>query len=191
LNTNAPSEFETARSFLFRSSVNITSAPATTPPASSLTDPVTAPASPICIAEGPSPGRLKRTPTYRESANNDSVVLKLQFRERSILMTGDIERKAEDALLAAVPDLRADVVKVPHHGSKTSSTEAFVAATRPRFAIISVGQDSMFGHPHAEVIERWKRAGAQVLTTGKCGTISVNTDGKDLWLKGMQSRTCP
>jgi competence protein ComEC len=135
--------------------------------------------------------RVLWPPPGTESANNDSVVLKLQFRERSILMTGDIERKAEDALLAAVPDLRADVVKVPHHGSKTSSTEAFVAATRPRFAIISVGQDSMFGHPHAEVIERWKRAGAQVLTTGQCGTISLNTDGKDLWLKGMQSRTCP
>jgi competence protein ComEC len=113
-----------------------------------------------------------------ESSNNDSVVLKLQFGQRSILLTGDIERKTEGALLFA--DLRADVVKVPHHGSKTSSTDAFVAATNPRFAIISVGQDSMFGHPHAEVVERWTNKGAEVLTTGECGTITVTTDGSDL-----------
>jgi competence protein ComEC len=115
--------------------------------------------------------------------NDDSVVLKLKFRERSILLTGDIEKKAEAALLA--PDLRADVVKVPHHGSKTSSTTAFVSATNPRFAIISVGRDSMFGHPHAEVVERWKQAGADVLTTGKCGTITVKTDGTDLSVRGF------
>lgn len=113
-----------------------------------------------------------------ESSNNDSVVLKLRFGQRSILLTGDIEQKTESALPAA--ELQADVVKVPHHGSKTSSTVAFVAATNPRFAIISVGQDSMFGHPHAEVIERWTNKGAEVLTTGECGMITVTTDGSAL-----------
>ncbi|HEX6043357.1 MAG TPA: ComEC/Rec2 family competence protein [Pyrinomonadaceae bacterium] len=113
-----------------------------------------------------------------ESDNDDSVVLKLQFGERSILLTGDVEKKAEHQLLAS--DLRSDVVKVPHHGSKSSSTDAFVTATNPRFAIISVGQDSMFGHPHAEVVERWANSGAEVLTTGKSGTITVTTDGMDL-----------
>ena len=132
--------------------------------------------------------RVLWPPPGTDSSNDDSVVLKLQFRDRSILLTGDIEKKAEAALMTS--DLKADVVKVPHHGSKTSSTEAFVSATRPRFAIVSVGQDSMFGHPHAEVVERWKRAGAQVWTTGKCGTISVNTDGKNLWVTGIESRTC-
>ncbi len=127
-------------------------------------------------------------PPGDDSSNDDSVVIKLKFRDRSVLLTGDIEKKAEAALLTS--DLKADVVKVPHHGSKTSSTEAFIFATRPRFAIVSVGKDSMFGHPHAEVVERWKRAGAQVLTTGKCGMISVNTDGKDLWVTGIESRTC-
>lgn len=116
-----------------------------------------------------------------ESSNDDSVVLKLRFRQRSILLTGDVEKKTEHQLLAS--DLRSDVVKVAHHGSKTSSTDAFVAATNPRFAIISVGQESMFGHPHAEVVERWRNNGAEVLTTGNCGTISVTTDGTDLWLK--------
>ncbi len=116
-----------------------------------------------------------------ESSNNDSVVVKLQFRKRSILLTGDIEKKTENELPES--DLRSDVVKVAHHGSRTSSTEAFVSATNPWLAIISVGQDSMFGHPHAEVVERWRNKGAEVLTTGKYGTISVSTDGTDLWLK--------
>ena len=124
--------------------------------------------------------RVLWPPPGTDSTNDDSVVLKLQFRDRSILLTGDIEKKAEAALLAH--ELKADVVKVPHHGSKTSSTNPFVSATQPRFAIISVGQDSMFGHPHAEVLERWTRAGAEVLTTGNSGMISLITDGTDLWL---------
>jgi competence protein ComEC len=117
------------------------------------------------------------------SANNDSLVLRVQFGERSILLTGDIEQAAERALIASRQQLRADVVKVPHHGSKTSSTDGFVVWTKPTFAIISVGRNSMFGHPHQEVVERWQANGATVLTTGDCGTITVTTDGKDLNLK--------
>ena len=114
------------------------------------------------------------------STNNDSVVLRIQFRQRSILLTGDIEKAAEEALTTLQADLRADVVKVPHHGSKTSSTDAFVLATRPAFAIISVGRNSMFGHPHREVVDRWHGIGATVLTTSHSGTITVSTDGTDL-----------
>jgi competence protein ComEC len=114
------------------------------------------------------------------SQNNDSVVLRLQLGERAFLLTGDIEKDAENALLNQHENLRVDVVKVPHHGSKTSSTAGFVAATQPHFAIISVGQKSMFGHPHKEVVDRWLASGAEVLTTGKCGTISVVTDGKEM-----------
>jgi competence protein ComEC len=130
--------------------------------------------------------RVLWPPPGIDSTNDDSVVLRLQFRERSILLTGDIEKKAEGALITA--DLRADVVKVPHHGSKTSSTEAFVSATKSRLAIISVGQDSMFGHPHAEVVERWKSSGAQVFTTRHSGMITVTTDGTDLWLKEIREK---
>src|SRR5688500_12018028 len=121
-----------------------------------------------------------------DSTNDDSVVLKLQFRERSILLTGDIEKRGEEKLLPR--ELQADVVKVSHHGSKTSSTAGFVSATKPRLAIISVGQDSMFGHPHAEVVERWRQAGAEILTTGKCGTITVRTDGTNLWVREFVPR---
>ena len=117
------------------------------------------------------------------SANNDSVVLRLRFGERAILLTGDIEEDAEKSLLATQQDLRADVVKVPHHGSKTSSTEDFVRATAAQIAIISVGRHSIFGHPHKEVVQRWQSHGATVLTTGDCGTISIITNGTDLRLK--------
>ena len=115
-----------------------------------------------------------------ESRNNDSLVLRLEYGERTILMTGDIEKEAEAAILRGGSDLKVDVVKVPHHGSKTSSTDAFVKATQPQLAVISVGLNSMFGHPRPEVVERWKLSGAEVMTTGKKGTITVSTDGKDL-----------
>lgn len=117
------------------------------------------------------------------SNNNDSIVLRIQFGERSILFTGDIEKAAESALLESAAQLRSDVVKVPHHGSKTSSTSPFVLATTPNFAIISVGRDSMFGHPHKEVVDRWLATGANILTTGHSGTITLTTNGHTLSLK--------
>ena len=115
------------------------------------------------------------------STNNDSIVLRIQLGERSILFTGDIEQATERALLTS--QLRADVVKVAHHGSKTSSTEGFVLATKPNLAIISVGRNSRFGHPHKEVVERWQSNDATVLTTGDYGTITITTDGHQLNLK--------
>jgi competence protein ComEC len=114
------------------------------------------------------------------SRNDDSIVLRLRFGEKTFLFTGDIEKSAEAALAYAGADLRCDVLKVAHHGSKTSSIESFVAVTRPTYAVISVGLSSIFGHPHREVVERWRASGAQILTTGKYGTITVSTDGHDL-----------
>jgi len=118
------------------------------------------------------------------SGNNDSVVLRVQFGDRSILLTGDIEAPAEEAILTAVggrrENLKTDIVKVPHHGSKSSSTPSFIMITDPSHAVISVGQTSVFGHPNPAVVERWKAAGSQVLTTGNSGTITVTTDGTSL-----------
>ncbi len=95
-------------------------------------------------------------------------------------MTGDVEKEGEAAILNSKRDLRSDVVKVPHHGSRTSSTQSFVTATHPRLAVISVGLTSIFGHPNNEVLERWRASGAEVLTTGRRGTITVMTDGTNL-----------
>jgi competence protein ComEC len=123
---------------------------------------------------------LLTTDARAPSANNDSIVMRLQFGERIILMTGDVEKEGEGAILNAGNMLASDVVKVSHHGSKTSSTAAFVAASHPHLAVISVGLTSVFGHPNKEVVERWQASGAEVMTTGKRGTITVRTDGKIL-----------
>jgi competence protein ComEC len=114
------------------------------------------------------------------SANDDSVVLRLRYGRRTFLLTGDIEARTEHALLAARDDLGSDSLKVAHHGSRTSSTDGFVGATRPTLAVVSVGRDSPYGHPHSEVVARWRDAGAQLLTTGERGMITVSTDGEDL-----------
>ncbi len=116
------------------------------------------------------------------SDNNHSVVFRVRFGDRTFLLTGDIESPAERDLLAEDNPLNADLVKVPHHGSRTSSTAEFINAVRANYAVISVGRTSPFGHPHPDVVERWRAAGVNVLTTGTSGTISVSTDGHDLQL---------
>lgn len=114
------------------------------------------------------------------SANNDSVVLRVVFGGTPILFTGDIEKGAEESLVDSDLELKSDVVKVPHHGSRSSSTDLFVNAVHAKVAIISVGRRSLFGHPHKEVVERWKAVGANVITTGERGTVSIASDGTNL-----------
>ncbi|MGQ0541277.1 MAG: ComEC/Rec2 family competence protein [Blastocatellia bacterium] len=116
----------------------------------------------------------------RYTENDRSVVLRIVYGETSILLTGDIEKAAEAILTDAKSDLKASIVKVPHHGSRTSSTQQFVDAVNARYAIISVGKRSMFGHPNKEVIERWRNVGADVMLTGEKGTISISSDGERL-----------
>jgi competence protein ComEC len=114
------------------------------------------------------------------SANNQSVVIKLTQGSRSFLLTGDIEQPIEQRLSADPASLACDVLKVAHHGSRTSSSEEFLAASHPSVAVISVGLTSIFGHPHPEVVERLKAHGVRTMTTGRSGTISISTDGTDL-----------
>jgi competence protein ComEC len=122
------------------------------------------------------------------SANDDSIVLRLSLGQRAFLLTGDIEERAETALVSLQDDLRCDAVKVAHHGSKTSSRQSFTTAVHPELAVISVGLDSPYGHPDARVIERWRATGAEVLTTGERGTINISTDGQDLKVDTFKSR---
>ncbi|MEK6337756.1 MAG: ComEC/Rec2 family competence protein [Acidobacteriota bacterium] len=112
------------------------------------------------------------------SRNNDSIVMLVSFGETDFLFKGDIEKGGEAAVLREGIALRSEVVKVAHHGSKTSSTAAFVDSTRPSLAVISVGRHSVFGHPNKEVVDRWRASGAEVLTTGERGTITVVSDGR-------------
>jgi competence protein ComEC len=114
------------------------------------------------------------------SGNDDSVVLRLVSGSVSILLAGDIEQAAEDTLVASGVDLRADILKVPHHGSRTSSTDAFIDAVNPKYAVISVGERSRFGHPHRAVIDRYLARGVKLLQTGRDGMVTVETDGSSL-----------
>jgi competence protein ComEC len=106
--------------------------------------------------------------------NNLSCVLRIVAGGKSLLITGDIERAAEAQMLTAGRQLKSDVVLVPHHGSRTSSTAEFVAAVAPSWAIVPVGYRSRFGHPTAEVLERYRAAGAQILRTDRDGAVTVN-----------------
>lgn len=119
----------------------------------------------------------------RQSSNDRSLVLRLQFGTRRFLLTGDIERESEARLVAAGEDLRADILKVAHHGSRTSTTAGFLSRVGPEIAVISVAAPSPFGHPHPEVMTRLKQAGAKILKTSDCGAITISTDGSDLKLE--------
>ncbi len=112
--------------------------------------------------------------------NNASLVVRVRYGQRTFLLTGDIEKETEARLVQEEPDLRADVLKVAHHGSRTSSTHDFLARIKPQHAIISAADPSPFGHPHPEVVERLRHTGARLWATGQCGAITVSTDGNDL-----------
>jgi competence protein ComEC len=109
------------------------------------------------------------------SVNDNSLVVALRYRGRTMLFTGDIEAEGEDELVAAGIG-RVDVVKVPHHGSPTSSTAALIAATRPAVAVISCGRGNSFGFPSREVLDRWRDAGAEIARTDRDGAITVTID---------------
>ncbi len=118
----------------------------------------------------------------RPSDNDASVVLSVIFGSTQFLFAGDIEQGGEEALLHRYRRLHSDVIKVPHHGSKTSSTESFVEAVvadsiaHPTRAVISVGAGNRFGLPHAEVVRRWQEEGARVQFTGN-GAVWLRSDG--------------
>jgi competence protein ComEC len=105
--------------------------------------------------------------------NDSSCVLKVTARGGALLVTGDIERRGESAALARGQELTADVVVVPHHGSATSSSPAFVSAVGARYAIVSAGHANRWGFPRPEVSERWRESGAVVVVTGDAGAVTV------------------
>ena len=118
-------------------------------------------------------------PYYPEfSLNDNSLVLRLAFGRRSVLLAGDIESAAEELLGPAFAT--TDVLKSPHHGSRTSSTPALLAALRPRAVVVSVGYKNRFGFPDPEVIARYGTFGAAVLRTDADGLVEIATDGRRL-----------
>ncbi len=107
-----------------------------------------------------------------DSENDLSLVMVAETTVGRILLPGDAEAPALDSLMRSGVDVRADVLKVPHHGSRTTS-EAFLAAVRPRVAVISAGRDNMFGHPHPEIVEVLNDVGSRILRTDLHGDVAV------------------
>jgi competence protein ComEC len=106
------------------------------------------------------------------SVNDNSLVVMIEYRGRRILFLGDLEREGEEAL-ALAHDLEADVVKVAHHGSRTSSSWAIVEASSPRLAVVSVGQANRYGLPNDDALARWRQRGVEVLRTDRVGAVAV------------------
>lgn len=122
-------------------------------------------------------------------ANLASTVLLVRVGRIRVLLTGDAEAPEEAWLLGHGPEaLHADVLKVAHHGSNTSTTDAFLAAVHPRLALVSVGAHNMYGHPDREVIDRLAGAGVPVLRTDLLGTIVLRTDGTRLEVEARGER---
>jgi competence protein ComEC len=127
-------------------------------------------------------------PLVERDPNNNSVVFRLSFGRRAFLFVGDTEREEEaDLLQLDAKRLRADVLKVGHHGSRTSSTRPFLAAVGPSVAVVSAGVRNRFGHPHPTTLAALQAAGAQVFRTDLDGAVTVTTDGQALAVRSARS----
>jgi len=119
-------------------------------------------------------------PTQLES-NVSSIVARLVYGESAYMLTGDSPKEIEEYLVGmGTSTLQSDVLKVGHHGSKTSSSPVFVSAVYPTYAIISAGKDNTYGHPHTETIDTFARSGIRILSTIESGTIETESDGRDI-----------
>jgi len=110
-------------------------------------------------------------------SNDGSLVLRLSHGAVDVLLSGDLEARGENMLLAYAPDLASEVLKAPHHGSDTSSTQSFVRAVAPEVAVVSAGSLFPSWAPSAEVVARYSRRGGRVLRTDVHGAVSVVSDG--------------
>ena len=115
-----------------------------------------------------------------EDLNNASVVMKVVYGKNSFLFTGDAEEKSEKKILTNGADIKADVLKLGHHGSSTSTSEEFLKVVSPSLALISCGKDNDYGHPHKETIEKLEKYNIPYERTDIKGTIVVGSDGEHL-----------
>jgi competence protein ComEC len=120
--------------------------------------------------------------------NDDSMVLELVWNDVSIVLTGDISAEVERELTASFAPSRLRIVKVPHHGSLTSSSWDFLRALAPRVAVVSAGRANVFGHPVPAVLERYRAVGAEVFRTDMDGAVMVETDGRSLEVRTIWDR---
>jgi competence protein ComEC len=117
-------------------------------------------------------------------SNTASIVVQVIYGEIEFMLTGDAPSSIEDYLVSSYgASLESDVLKLGHHGSKTSTSENFLNTVKPDYAIVSAGKDNRYGHPHGEVTARTREAGAEILSTAEQGTIVFKSDGKEVWVE--------
>ncbi len=122
---------------------------------------------------------------YGNDLNNWSVGIRLTYGDNSFVMCGDAENQAEEDILNSGAVLKADVLKAGHHGSSTSTSNAFLKKVSPSWVVIQCGKGNSYGHPHKETMEKLKKAGCQILRTDEEGTITAFSDGKTItWSTG-------
>lgn len=115
--------------------------------------------------------------------NNNSLVFKMEYNKFSILFTGDIEKVAEEAILQKYKDanvLKSTILKVAHHGSKSSSIEEFLEKVKPKIALIGVGEKNTFGHPNVGVLKRLRKNNSKIYRTDLDGEITIITNGNTI-----------
>ena len=117
------------------------------------------------------------SPEEKHNANESSAIMKITDNGKSIVFTGDATE--EEEIAATTAPIKADVLKISHHGSKTSSAFEFLQAVQPGLAVISVGADNKFGHPAPETLEKLQEIDAKVLRTDHAGNIKVVFDGSN------------
>jgi competence protein ComEC len=120
--------------------------------------------------------------------NEDSIVIEVRWRDVSVLLTGDIGHDTERILARELQPAALTILKVPHHGSRTSSSSLFLDVVRPDVAVFSVGRSNHFGHPAPEVLERYRSIGTTILRTDRDGAIFVSTDGYSIDLRTFGGR---
>jgi competence protein ComEC len=125
----------------------------------------------------------------QEVRNDDSIVIELRWRDVSVVLAGDIGRETERAIAPLFPPAGIRVLKVPHHGSLTSSSTPFLDALAPRVAVVSAGRHNTFGHPAPEVLRRYQAIGAQIFRTDQDGAVMVDSDGYSVSVTGFTGRT--
>lgn len=115
-----------------------------------------------------------------EDANNYSIVIKLTYKENSFLFAGDAEEISENEILNKGYDLKSDLIKIGHHGSSSSTSDKFLKAIEPDYAVICVGKDNSYNHPKKSVMDRLKKYGIKVYRTDEQGSITAISDGKSI-----------
>lgn len=116
-----------------------------------------------------------------DDVNNLSLVLMVQHGNNRFLLTGDMEREAENDLVESGADLKADLLKVGHHGSESSTGYIFLREVMPKYSVISCGKGNSYGHPHADPLSRLEDAESIILRTDECATIVARSDGESIY----------